>query len=34
MAIPGEVEMAIIAVAAPVVLKVAEECGQKRRKRF
>jgi acetyltransferase len=29
MAIPGDVEMAIIAVAASVVLKVAEECGQK-----
>ena len=29
LAIPGEVEMAIIAVPAPVVLKVAEECGQK-----
>jgi len=29
LAIPGEVEMAILAVPAPVVLKVAEECGQK-----
>jgi acetyltransferase len=28
-AIPGDVEMAVIAVPAPVVLKVAEECGQK-----
>ena len=29
LAIPGEVEMAILAVPAPIVLKVAEECGQK-----
>jgi acetate---CoA ligase (ADP-forming) len=29
LAIPGEVEMAVIAVPAQVVLKVAEECGQK-----
>ena len=29
LAIPGEVEMAIIAVPAPVVPRVAEECGQK-----
>jgi len=28
-AIPGPVDMAILAVPAPVVLKVAEECGQK-----
>ena len=29
LAIPGEVEMAIVAVPAPTVLKVAEECGHK-----
>ena len=29
LAIPGDVEMAVLVVPAPVVLKVAEQCGQK-----